>query len=141
MLSSISEVSAIKNVTGNGVASDAQVFDKQSAKYEIDKDKHEFSKLMDVVPPEDVSKPSTAPHSTSLSLLEHMAISHNTELRNLLEMARDSVHAAPGMSMAEMSAFGNEFGLRMMVSTTQFQIASSVGKSAGKGAETLMRNQ
>jgi hypothetical protein len=107
-------------------------------------DEHAFASLMGesaTDPAAATASASARPVDTSPSLMEHMAISHNSELRDLLEAGRHLSSSASTMSMAEVSGLGADFGLRMQVMTSQFQIATHVGKSAGKGFETLMRNQ
>jgi hypothetical protein len=111
-------------------------------------DEHAFASLMGESATDPTAATATAtasasarPVDTSPSLMEHMAISHNSELRDLLEAGRHLSSSASTMSMAEVSGLGADFGLRMQVMTSQFQIATHVGKSAGKGFETLMRNQ
>jgi len=79
------------------------------------------------------------PHEPSF--LEHFASVQTANMKGVLQNSRDMLKQAPNMSLEEMVAFGADFKLNMTIATTQFQVATSVGKSAGKGIDTLMRNQ
>lgn len=85
-----------------------------------------------------LSKPSAA---SGPSMIEKLAIGQVADLRDLVQSTRDLVAASPNMSMVEMISAGNEMTLKMTVTTTQFSIASAIGKSAGSGFQTLMKNQ
>ena len=75
------------------------------------------------------------------SLLEQMARIQNGEMRDVYQSSKDLLHLAPNMSMAEMTAYSNEVNMHMTIATMQFSLAATFGKSAGKGVDTLMRNQ
>lgn len=85
-----------------------------------------------------LSAPSTA---TGPSMIEKLAIGQVADLRDLVQSTRDLVSASPTMSMAEMVAAGGEMTLKMTITTTEFSIASAIGKSAGSAFQTLMKNQ
>lgn len=75
------------------------------------------------------------------SMIEQFAATQNSDMRELLQSTRDLVKAAPNLSLSEMMAFGNETTMKVAVTTTQYNVAGNLSKSASKGVETLMRNQ
>lgn len=85
-----------------------------------------------------LSKPSD---TSSPSMIEKLAIRQVEDMKDMVQSNRDLLNAAPGMSMAEIVAAGNEMTLKMTMTTTQFSIAAAIGKSAGSGFQTLMKNQ
>ena len=74
-------------------------------------------------------------------MIEKLAIRQVEDMKDMVQSNRDLLNAAPGMSMAEIVAAGNEMTLKMTMTTTQFSIAAAIGKSAGSGFQTLMKNQ
>lgn len=85
-----------------------------------------------------LSKPSSA---SGPSMIEKLAIGQVADMRDLVQSTRDLLRDMPNMSMAEMVAAGSEMTLKMTMTTTQFSMASAIGKSAGSGFQTLMKNQ
>lgn len=85
-----------------------------------------------------LSKPSIA---SGPSMIEKLAVGHVADMRDLVQSSRDLIKDMPNMSMAEMVVAGSEMTLKMTMTTTQFSMASAIGKSAGSGFQTLMKNQ
>lgn len=94
-------------------------------------DKHAFAALMEPV--------QHGP--TALSALEKFANFQKMEMSDNLQSMRDFSAASPYLSMAESAGFGMEMSLKMTMTSAHFQVATNVGKNAGKGIDTLMRNQ
>ena len=108
-----------------------------------DAERNAFSSLMQSPGHRTIAKldPASPPGTPVPSLIEKFAVTQNADMRDLLQSARDLVKAAPKMSFSEITAFGNEMTMSLAVTTTQFNVAGNLGKSASKGVETLMRNQ
>lgn len=104
-------------------------------------DKVEFSALMSSNANGTVLKIDPVSSTGAPSMIEKFAATQNADMRDLLQSGRDMLQMAPHMSMAEVVAFGNEMTMKIAITTTQFNVAGNFGKSAGKGIETLMRNQ
>ncbi len=82
-----------------------------------------------------------ADYKTTTDAKLAVAAKEIADMRELLQSTRDLVKAAPHLSMNEMAAFGHEMTLNFAITTTQFNVASNIGKTASKGVDTLMRNQ
>ena len=105
-------------------------------------DRQTFAAMMEPSTAVDGSPTVQAPRGpTALSGLERFANLQKMEMQDNFQSIRDFSAAAPYLSMAESTAFGMELNMKMSVATTQFKVASGVGKNTGKGIDTLMRNQ
>jgi hypothetical protein len=115
--------------------------DVDTGRQNQDADKEAFSALMASSPGGTVLKLDPVSRTGAPSMIEQFAATQNADMRDLLQSGRDMLQMAPHMSMAEVVAFGNEMTMKIAITTTQFNVAGNFGKSAGKGIETLMRNQ
>ena len=106
-----------------------------------DADKLAFAEMMRAPDVQTVASLLPASQVQPPSLLEQMARTQNLEINDVFQASRDIMKMAPHMSMTEMAAYGSEVTMNMTIATTQFSLAASFGKSAGKGVDTLMRNQ
>lgn len=100
-----------------------------------------FASMMQSTDVSNVAQMSKASSASGPSMIEQLASGHITDLRDLVQSTRDLVSASPNLSMAEIVAAGSEVTLKMTITSTQFSIASAVGKSAANGFQTLMKNQ
>lgn len=104
-------------------------------------DKQDFASMMKGFGADPAMQAGGAQKPHDVSFLEKFASVQHANMQNMMQSSRDMVRAAPGMKLEELAMASIEFKLNLAVTTTQFQIATSVGKSAGKGVDTLMRNQ
>lgn len=104
-------------------------------------DKQDFASMMKGFGADPVSQANAKQQAHEPSMLEKFASVQHDNMKNMFQSSRDMVKAAPGMKLEELAMASIEFKLNMSVTTMQFQVATSVGKSAGKGVDTLMRNQ
>lgn len=103
-------------------------------------DRHDFAALMQNPSP-NAARLEPGAAVTAPSMIEHFAATQNADMRELMQSTRDLVKAAPSMSMSEVMAYGNEMTMNIAVTTTQYNVAGNLAKSASKGVDTLMRNQ
>ncbi|MES2831673.1 MAG: hypothetical protein V4695_06750 [Pseudomonadota bacterium] len=104
-------------------------------------DKQDFASMMKGFGGNSLPDANAKPHAHEPSILEKFATVQHDNMKNMMQSSRDMVRAAPNMKLDELAMASIEFKLNMSVTTMQFQVATSVGKSAGKGVDTLMRNQ
>ena len=115
---------------------------KPDASHGNEIDRQTFAALMQPSEAIDGLPPVQASHGPSaLSGLERFANLQKMEFQDNFQAMRDFSAAAPFLSMAESTAFGMELNMKISVASTQFKVASGVGKNTGKGIDTLMRNQ
>lgn len=141
-LSAISAVSGGMNVSGANATTTAH--DMSSDKKPSAHDAASFASLMNSPDVSNVAQLTPASHADKAggpSIIEKIATNQTDNMRNLFQSSRDFISAVPHMSMAEVVSTGSDMTLKIAMSSTQFTIASSVGKSASGAVSTLMKNQ
>ncbi len=104
-------------------------------------DKQDFAALMKGTGNNSLPPLGLASQPAQPSFLESFATTQTTSMKQMFQTARDLSQNSQNMSMHELSMAGIDFKMNMAIVSTQFQLATGVGKSAGKGVDTLMRNQ
>lgn len=104
-------------------------------------DKQDFASLMKGFGADPSTQSTLKSKAHDPSFLEKFATVQKDNMQSLFQRSKDMLSAAPGMSLDELSMASVDFKINLAITTTQFQVATSVGKNAGKGVDTLMRNQ
>jgi hypothetical protein len=141
-LSAISAVSGGMNVSGADATSAAH--DISSDKKPSAQDAASFASLMQSPDVSNVAQLTPVSHADKTggpSIIEKIATVQTENMRDLFQSSRDFISAVPHMSMAEVMSTGSDMSLKIAVSSTQFTIATAVGKSASGAVSTLMKNQ
>lgn len=143
MQSSISAISAAPEATHMAVQSTGATSGRgiDAGPVSSASDASLFASMMQSKDISNVAQLSAPSGATGPSMIEKLAAGQVADLRDLVQSTRDLVRASPTMSMVEMVAAGGEMTLKMTLTTTQFSIAAAIGKSAGSGFQTLMKNQ
>ena len=137
----------IDAVSGNVVPSSAQI---ESLKPQGDlgvtngkspDDAALFSSMMNSRDYSSVVKLAPSSSSTAPSIVERLASTQNAELRDVFQSTREITQIAPYLTTSEMVGVGNEMSLKIALTTMQFTVAASFGKSASTSVQTLMKNQ
>lgn len=100
-----------------------------------------FSAMMKSDDFSSVVRLAPASANSSPSIIERIASTQNAELRDVFQSTREMMQAAPYMTTSEMVSVGNEMSLKVALTTMQFTVAASFGKSASTAVQTLMKNQ
>lgn len=100
-----------------------------------------FSSMMKSQDFSSVLKLTPASGSSAPSIVEKLASTQNAQLQDVFQSTREMVHAAPYMTTSEMVSAGNEMSLKIAMTTMQFTVAASFGKSSSTAVQTLMKNQ
>ena len=143
MESSISAISAAPGTTRVAVLNTSETSGRgiDTGSVPSASDASLFASMMQSKDISNVAQLSAPASATGPSMIEKLAVGQVADLRDLVQSTRDLVSASPTMSMVEMVAAGGEMTLKMTMTTTQFSIAAAIGKSAGSGFQTLMKNQ
>lgn len=145
MSSDLSAISAVSGGMSVGspdatMASHSSAVDKKPSAH----DAASFASLMQSPDVSNIAQLTPASHAEKAggpSIIEKIATNQSDNMRDLFQSSRDFISAVPHMSMAEVVSTGSDMSLKIAVSSTQFTIASSVGKSASGAVSTLMKNQ
>ena len=100
-----------------------------------------FSAMMKSDDFSSVVRLAPASANSSPSIIERIASTQNAELRDVFQSTREMMQAAPHMTTSELVSVGNEMSLKVALTTMQFTVAASFGKSASTAVQTLMKNQ
>ena len=142
MIDSLSAVSSSPRMETSRPLAAAEHMDAQNMPNQDDAaGKQDFAAMMRSPSIDNVASLAPGMPGVAPSMLERFAATQKGNMQQLFESSRDLMKASPSMSMAEIMAHGNEFTMNMALTTTQFTLATTVGKSAGKGIDTLMKNQ